>query len=530
MFLKADKMITVADSIKFTSIFNDVLGPVMRGPSSSHTAGSYNIGRVALSLLGEKPDSAIFTFDPDGSYAKTYRQQAVDLAFVTGITGGELTDDGFIESIESAKSAGLNIQFKIAPLKNSNHPNTVRIDLTSKSGSGLTIQAESTGGGGFLITKVDHWNVNITGKSAEILVECPKSAEEEINRILSSAGKSIIKISRQKKDDKLLLQYQFSTIIKSKLIYEIQKIKNVSRVRSVIPVFYMRQGIELFKSSKELISYGEKNNLSTGNAGIKYESELLGMDLTITLKEMIRRLNIMELSVKNGLVEQNVKMKLLKPSAGKILNAETESNTLIGGIHTKAAAMAMAAMHISNSCGIVCAAPTGGSAGVIPGVVVAMMTEMNIDKEKMAKALFAAGSIGLIVARRATFAAEVAGCQVEIGAAGAMAAAAVVEILGGTARQASDAAAIALQNSMGSVCDLVKGMCEIPCHTRNAAAASNAFVCADLIMGGYNNPIPLDETIDAVYSVGKMLPPELRCTAMGGLAVTPSAKLLPDLR
>jgi L-serine dehydratase len=136
----------------------------------------------------------------------------------------------------------------------------------------------------------------------------------------------------------------------------------------------------------------------------------------------------------------------------------------------------------------------------------------------------------LIVANRATFAAEVAGCQVEIGASGAMAAAAIVEAAGGTARQAVDAAAIAFQNTMGSVCDLVQGIVEIPCHTRNAVAASSAFVCADLIMGGYHNPIPLDETIDAVYAVGKMLPRELKVTALGGLAQTPSGLALPRLR
>jgi L-serine dehydratase len=132
----------------------------------------------------------------------------------------------------------------------------------------------------------------------------------------------------------------------------------------------------------------------------------------------------------------------------------------------------------------------------------------------------------VIVARRATFAAEVAGCQVEIGAAGSMAAAAVVDAAGGSAAQAADAAAIALQNTMGSVCDLIQGLCEIPCHTRNAAAASNAFLCADLIFGGYKNPVPLDETIDASFDSGRMLPAELRCTDKGGLAVAPSALAL----
>ena len=155
--------------------------------------------------------------------------------------------------------------------------------------------------------------------------------------------------------------------------------------------------------------------------------------------------------------------------------------------------------------------------------MVTLEEEKGLSIEDTALALFAASAVGLITAKRATFAAETAGCQVEIGAAGAMAAAAVVEASGGDVKQALDAAAISFQNTMGSVCDLVQGLCEIPCHTRNAAVASNAFVMADLISGGYENPIPLDETIDAVNSVGKMLPMELRCTSLGGIAVTPSA-------
>ena len=202
----------------------------------------------------------------------------------------------------------------------------------------------------------------------------------------------------------------------------------------------------------------------------------------------------------------------------------------IGGIHTRAAARALAVMHHCNSRGVICAAPTGGSAGTVPGVVVSLVEEMNLSRRQTALALFAASAVGLIVARRATFAAELAGCQVEIGVSGAMAAAAVVEAAGGTARQAADAAAISLQNTMGSPCDPVAGACEVPCHTRNAVAASSAFTCADLILGGYANPIPLDEAIDASYEVGKALPSELRCTARGGCAVTPSALSLVRLR
>jgi L-serine dehydratase len=223
-------------------------------------------------------------------------------------------------------------------------------------------------------------------------------------------------------------------------------------------------------------------------------------------------------------------MQLLRPSAGRGYDADSQGRLPIGGLHTRTAARAMAAMHVNCGMGVVCAAPTAGSAGVLPAVLVGLQEEKGLDKRTIARCLLAAGVIGAIVAQRATFAAEVAGCQVEIGAAGAMAAAAVVEAANGTARQAADAAAVSFQNTMGSVCDLVQGIVEIPCHTRNAVAASSALVVADLILGGYENPIPLDETIDAVFAVGKMLPPELRVTALGGLAIAPSAQAMRRLR
>jgi L-serine dehydratase len=219
-------------------------------------------------------------------------------------------------------------------------------------------------------------------------------------------------------------------------------------------------------------------------------------------------------------------MQLLAPSAGPILAAEASGRLALGGPHTRAAARALAAMHVNSGMGVVCAAPTGGSSGVLPGVLVTLEEERGLDREGLLMALLAGGAVGLVVAARATFAAEVAGCQVEIGAAGAMAAAAVVEAAGGSASQACDAAAIALQNTKGSVCDLVAGMVEIPCHTRNALAAAAAFVNADLVLGGYVNPIPLDETVDASLAAGRMLPRELRCTALGGLAATPAAQRL----
>jgi L-serine dehydratase len=231
-------------------------------------------------------------------------------------------------------------------------------------------------------------------------------------------------------------------------------------------------------------------------------------------------------SVERGLARDFKGLQLLPACAGEIFQAEAEGRLSVRSLHTRAAARAMAVMHVDGAMGVVCAAPTGGSAGVIPGTLMTLAEERSLSEEQIAHALLAAGSIGMILAIRGTFAAEIAGCQVEIGASGAMAAAAVVDAVGGTARQACDAAAIAFQNTMGSVCDLLHGMVEIPCHTRNGTAAASAFVNADLVLGGYTNFIPLDETIDAVYAVGLAMPSELRCTSKGGLAITPSARAM----
>lgn len=516
--------------MEFISILNDVLGPVMRGPSSSHTAGSYHIGRTARSLLGDEPASAIFTFDPAGSYAQTYRQQGVDLALTAGLMGWPITDGRFGRALAIARKSGLKVSFRIEPLEKAEHPNTVRIFMASKSGGRLEALAKSTGGGGFQFTEVDDHSVDIKGKTHETLAVADQKAASRLSGIMAGAGRDLERPFRSGGRNEVLLSWRKDAPASADVLSALRSVPGVENVRTAAPVFFVRKGEPLFLSAEEMVRTACRKRLSLGEAALLYESRLLGLSEDEVLSEVLRRYGIMKASVERGMKSRGLAMQLLRPSAGRVLAAERLGKTAVGGIHTRAAARAMAAMHVSNSAGIVCAAPTGGAAGTLPGVVVTLAEEKRPGERRTAMMLLAASSVGLIVARRATFAAEVAGCQVEIGAAGAMAAAAVVEFAGGSPRQATDAAAISFQNSMGSVCDLVQGMCEIPCHTRNAAAASSAFVCADLILGGYRNPIPLDETIDAVYDSGKMLPAELRCTVRGGIALAPSALALRNLR
>jgi L-serine dehydratase len=512
------------------SLLNDVLGPVMRGPSSSHTAGSYHIGRVIRDLSGGEPAAAEFSFDPGGSYARTFREQGVDLALAAGLMGWPITDGRFEKALSLARRRGLRLDFRVAPLPGASHPNTVDIRVEPKAGPPLRARAQSTGGGTFLVSDIDGWPVGLTGKAHDVLAFGDRTAPKHLAELLRAGLPLFESPGRRVRDGETLLALRFSQPPPREFLERLSAARGISRVLRAGPVYFLQRGRPLFESAAEMLGLARENGWSMGRSALAYEAGLLGMTEKEVEDEFLRRFAVMKASVADGLRGSGVRMQLLRATAGRIWRAEKAGRLPAGGLHARAAARAMAAMHVSNSMGIVCAAPTGGAAGVIPGVVATMAEEWKLPRKKVAASLLAAGAVGLVLAKRATFAAEVAGCQVEIGAAGAMAAAAVVEAAGGTAAQAADAAAIAFQNTMGSVCDLVQGMCEIPCHTRNAAAAAGAFVCADLILGGYENPVPLDETVDAVFACGRMLPSELRCTARGGLAMAPSALRLPNLK
>lgn len=513
-------------SAPFISVFNDVLGPVMRGPSSSHTAASHRIGRMARALLGETVREARFSFDPSGSYARVFRQQGVDLALAAGLMGWDISDDRFKKALLQAEKSGIDILFRVSPLANAGHPNDMEMEIKGRDGGILSASARSTGGGAFLFTRIDGYPVMLEGKAYIHLFYPGKDPSALISRLNQLALSADVEQREGGKNMPPCILFSGPGPLEQDILVQIRRDQEISKIRSCPPLFFVQKGPPLFLSGREILLQAGKDNISLGELVLRYETQLLGMSRQEVLSEMIRRFQIMKASIKLGLDDNRSQMKLLGPSARSILEAEARGELPLGGPHTRAAARALAVMHISNSMGVVCAAPTGGSAGVIPGVVSTLVEEYDLDPERTALALLAAGGVGLIVARRATFAAEIAGCQVEIGAAGAMAAASVIEASGGTAQQALDAAAISFQNTMGSVCDLVQGMCEIPCHTRNAAAASAAFTSADLVAGGYVNPIPLDETIDAVLAVGKTMPCELRVTSLGGLAITPSALAL----
>jgi L-serine dehydratase len=200
----------------------------------------------------------------------------------------------------------------------------------------------------------------------------------------------------------------------------------------------------------------------------------------------------------------------------------SRSKHLLGPLSTKAAAYALAANEANAAMGKICAAPTAGSSGVIPGVLFAIAEERNISHGELAIALTVAGAIGMVIASRASLSGAEGGCQAECGSAAAMAAGAAVHLLGGNPDQVGQATALALKNLLGLVCDPVAGLVEVPCVKRNAGAAMIALLSADMALAGIKSVIPVDEVIDAMAAVGHAMQPSLRETGMGGLAATPT--------
>lgn len=213
---------------------------------------------------------------------------------------------------------------------------------------------------------------------------------------------------------------------------------------------------------------------------------------------------------------------LIGGEAKQVADHAKTNASVCGSMLSKAISYSMAVLEVNASMGLIVAAPTAGSSGVVPGTLLALQEEKELSDSTLYSGLLNASAIGYILMRNASVSGAEAGCQAEVGAASAMAASAVVEMMGGTPEMCLTAAGIALSNLLGLVCDPIAGLVESPCQSRNAIGVANAITSAELTLSGVTHPIPFDEMAEAMFRVGKSLPFELRETAMGGCAGTPT--------
>lgn len=279
----------------------------------------------------------------------------------------------------------------------------------------------------------------------------------------------------------------------------------------------------MYNNFAELLKYCEDNGCPISEAVMRNEERLTGRARDAIIADLRKMYSVMSAEASKALERPLSAGFSLIAGQASTQNAYAHSGrTICGGMINELMARALSCSETNAAMGRICAAPTAGSCGILPAVIITLSEQLSSDEDATLRALATASGVGAIIIENATVAGAEGGCQAECGVAAAMAAAGAVELKGGTPAQALDAAAFALKNVMGLVCDPVAGLVQVPCALRNAAQSVNALLSADLALGGMKSLIPLDEVVEAMYNVGHMLPTQLRETALGGIAATPT--------
>ncbi|MCI5812583.1 MAG: L-serine ammonia-lyase, iron-sulfur-dependent, subunit alpha [Limosilactobacillus coleohominis] len=284
----------------------------------------------------------------------------------------------------------------------------------------------------------------------------------------------------------------------------------------------------MFDSIKELVETATKSGKPLSELIIDAEVKSSGVPREEVWDKMKRNLNTMRQAVTKGETGEGVHSPtgLTGGEAIKIREYRKNHQTLSGDAMMGAVQAAVATNEVNAALGVICATPTAGSSGTLPGVIESLQNRLDLGEEALVRFLFTAGGFGLIIANHAGIAGATGGCQAEVGSASGMGAAAAVEAAGGTPQQSAEALSIAISNLLGLVCDPIAGLVEVPCVKRNAIGTANALVSADMALAGCVSKIPADECIMALDKVGKQLPSSLRETGIGGLAGTPTGQAI----
>jgi len=271
----------------------------------------------------------------------------------------------------------------------------------------------------------------------------------------------------------------------------------------------------------------EAMGISIGEYAIRQESDETGISREDIWNSMKEALRVMENSTSKGVSEEVISVSGLIGGDAYRMGKYLKNGKSVGGsVTTRAMGYALACSEVNASMGKIVACPTAGACGILPAAVMTMKDEHGIVEEDIILSLFAAGAVGAIIAQNATISGAEGGCQAECGSAAAMAACAIVQMMGGTPGMCLDAGAIVFKNTLGLVCDPIAGLVEVPCAKRNAQGVLSAIGAADMVLAGVRSRIPFDDTVEAMYSIGKAMPESLRETGIGGLAGTETGKIL----
>ncbi|MEG1561647.1 MAG: L-serine ammonia-lyase, iron-sulfur-dependent, subunit alpha [Raoultibacter sp.] len=543
----------------------DIIGPIMIGPSSSHTAGALRIAAMARTLCAGAPRTVVFKLY--GSFAHTYTGHGTDKALVGGMLGLATDDLRIRDSFELARAAQLEFKFEPLPGVSSDHPNTVEMEITDERGATLDVRGISVGGGAAVIDRINGVDVSITGEHNSIVIK--QTDEKGVLAHIAGCIRDFdvnIATARMYRERRGAVAYtvmETDEAIGEALKVAIQRSPAITEVRIIAAegsrvsalggcdgaasaevagtiegaagagaIFPTEEAAQEafeardFESGAQLLELCQKYECTI--SALFYHREgarLASRGEAADTDDYLRRvLAVMRAATREPVAHPQRSMGgLIGGEAQRLADAAAQGRTVCGGQLARATIYALAVLETNASMGRIVAAPTAGSSGVIPAVLFSLQEEYGFDDEALGAALLNAAATGYLIARNATVSGAEGGCQAEIGAAAAMAASAATELAGGTPAQCLAAASNAIANMLGLVCDPIAGLVEAPCQQRNASGAATALVSAQVALAGVANLVDFDQTVAALYAVGRALPFELRETALGGMAATPAA-------
>lgn len=493
----------------------------MRGPSSSHCAASLRIGRLCLDLMGGSITDVLIEYDPNGSLATTHKSQGSDMGLFGGFLGWE-ADDPRLENYQAEISAaGIYPQIEIKDI-GANHPNTYQINLTNGAEEHQLI-ALSIGGGMIEVIRIDGAEVNMTGGYFETLIftNDTQPVEALLRSLDDYDGLEVCH------GDRSYVSLKSQEGLSETILEELRAIDGVDEIRCLRPVLPVKSRKNLsvpFSSCEEMLTYNKDKDLDLWELAVAYESARGNISEDQVYEQMRSIVRIMSDSIKSGLKGTEYKDRILGNQSGNFKAQMDEGKLVAGDSLNRIILFVSAMMEVKSSMGVIVAAPTAGSCGALPGALLGICSALDLREEAAVKAMLAAGMIGVFISEGATFAAEVGGCQAECGSGSGMAAAGIVGLMGGSLNQALAASSMALQNSLGMICDPVANRVEAPCLGRNVMAASNALSTANMALADYDHLVPLDQVIEAMDEVGNAMAHELRCTGLGGLSISKASR------
>jgi len=448
-----------------------------------------------------------------------------------GLFGGLLGWDADEERLpafkEHAATAGLEVDIQYVDY-NAEHPNTYKLTLWNSAGKSRELTAISTGGGMIEVQKIDSFDVSMMGDYHETIATVrTEAAALELQGWLEKQSDTSVEsatVVSAAEGGPALLQVKSRQALADGIVGSIGELADeVQRVNPVLPVLASSTITVPYLTAGTMLEHNKGNDFPFWRLAAQYEAARGGITEEEVLSKMKALVGIMRKAVEVGRQGTEYEDRILPCQTLSFEREMNKGGLIPGDVINKIILYVSAIMEVKSSMGTIVAAPTAGSAGALPGAVLAVADSMGKTDNDVVEAMLVAGFVGVLVAEHATFAAEVAGCMAECGSGAGMAAAAITTLGGGTVEQALGASSLALQTSFGMTCDPIANRVEAPCLGKNTMAATNALSCSNMALANFKHLIPLDEVLVAFYQVGKSLPDEVCCTGRGGLAVTPTA-------